>query len=229
MFGDTATILVSGVEIEDAKWECVIAELEPMVRPVSPEEQRALLKRELRSMSQEEVVWWILSLSTWDCFATFTFRRSRSLIDSEKIIRSWWHEHWFGVPFFYSVEAHPGGHGGHGHGLMSLWPRGIQRTALWESWFKPYGRCRFEVPRDLKKTAGYSSPTTVYEVIKDGMWGTLGISLNPRKFLRSLRQTARQTAARELRSCEMEVTVEDVIEGKLGLPAPVIEQVNLWE
>jgi hypothetical protein len=207
----------------------VIAELEPMVRPASAEEHRALLKRELRSMSDEEVVWWILSLSVWDCFLTCTFRRPRSLHDSEKIFREWWQSNWFGVPCFYSIELHPGGHGGHIHGLMTLWPRGIKYLALWETWFKPYGRCSFEKPRDLKRTAGYSSPTTVHEVIKDGTWGLLGISLNQRKYMRSIVKTARQTSARELRSCDTEVTVEDVIEGKQGLPAPVLNQVDLWK
>lgn len=180
-------------------------------------------------MSQTEVVGWILNLSVWDCFFTLTSRRRRSLFEIEKLFLEWKREFWYKVPCFYSVEDHPGGHGGHLHGLMSLWALGIQRTALWESWFKPYGRCRFEVPRNLEKTAGYSSPTTVYEVIKDGVWGIHGISLNFKKYRRSLHATARQTAARESQSSVTEITLEDVIEGKLGLPAPVREQVDLWK
>jgi hypothetical protein len=205
----------------------MMAEIETAVRPPSSEERWASVRRELRSMNQAQVVEWILDLSQWDCFFTCTFRQKRSPEEAEAIFRDWWKHNWYGVPTFYSVELHPGGHGAHLHGLMTLWPRGIKYLSLWETWFKPYGRCSFERPRDLENAAGYSSPITVYEVIKDGIWGTLGVTLNRRKAFRAMSKTVRQSSAREPLSCDMEVTVEDVIEGKLGLPAPVVEQADL--
>lgn len=202
-------------------------ETERVERPLDEEELRGYARRQAREELQIRTVDWLLHLARWDCFLTCTFKIRVPKVESGKqIFVNWWKENWHGVPCFYAVELHPGGHGAHIHGLMALKRRRIQRTALWESWFERYGRCSFLPPRSADAVAGYCAGGSVLEVMKDGCWGLLGVTQNPRKLRHVLRRQVPNVVAS---STETLVTVEDVIEGKLGLPGPEIGAVDLWK
>jgi hypothetical protein len=199
-------------------------------RPLDAEEIRGYARREARRELQQQTVEWLLHLAPWDCFLTCTFKlRVPKIETGRQIFESWWKRHWHGVPTFYAVELHPGGHGAHIHGLMALARLRIQRTDLWESWFKVYGRCSFKPPRSAGAVAGYCASGSVLEVLKDGCWGLLGVTQNARKLQHVLR---RQVPITFVASTVDVVTIADVIEGNKGLPGPELnlsDQVNLWK
>lgn len=157
-------------------------EIERRERPLDVEELRKKAMWDSKGELHKATVEWLKNLCVWDCFFTLTFRVSvRSVGTAETMFKKWMRKNWRGVACFYAVELHPGGHGAHLHGLMNLTARRIQRTALWESWFKLHGRCSFEFPQNVDSVTGYCSRASVLEVLKDGRWGILGLSQNERK------------------------------------------------
>lgn len=151
-------------------------------RPFDEDELRGQRRHETEFLLQEQSVFWLLNLAPWDCFFTCTFKSRVPRLQTAQGIFVNWMKRCPGVPTFYAVEFHPGGHGAHLHGLMALAHRGLQRTALWESWFDAYGRNSFLPPRSPGAVAGYCARGSVLEVLKDGCWGLLGVSMNRRKF-----------------------------------------------
>lgn len=191
-------------------------------RPLDEEELRGVRRREVANELQQETVEWLLNLAPWDCFFTCTFAKRVPRLESARSVFVYWMKRWPGVPVFYAVEQHPGGHGAHLHGLMALAHRGIQRTALWESWFDVYGRNSFLPPRSPGAVAGYCASGSVLEVLKDGCWGLLGVSMNRRKVHQARSRAEAHTACSAARSSDFSGPVD------AGIEEEKIEGVDLW-
>jgi len=77
-----------------------------------------------------------------------------------------WLRSWKLDPWFYVVEL--GGHGGrfHAHSLIGG-PKHLSRKSLWHSWYRRYGRARFEpLTRDTNSVTMYCAKY----VVKDQLW-----------------------------------------------------------
>ena len=212
-----------GVSVKIMSWMNANYEIDLGERPLDEEERRAYARQEAKQWLQIQTVDWLLHLAPWDCFLTCTFKvRIPSADTGRQVFVNWWKERWHGVPCFYAVELHPGGHGAHIHGLMALKRQRIQRTALWESWFNVFGRCSFLPPRSVDAVAGYCAGGSVLEVMKDGCWGILGVTQNSRKLRHVLR---REIPA----ACSAARSSEDSRPVDAGIEEKKIEQVDLWD
>lgn len=113
---------------------------------------------------------WVLGLAPWQAFGTFTFQFQQTTAGASRCFESQAVRHLPGVGCFYSVEIHPGGHGGHVHALFSnlgefetqpakkgnkLLVTRIRGVNFWKLWFDRYGRNSIELPNDLGACGRY--------------------------------------------------------------------------
>lgn len=201
-------------------------------RPFEYEELRGQARHERRWTEWQEKVDYLARLVPWDTMFMISNRvkvPKCATMEAEFVL--WMRREFPGVPTFYAIGLHPGGHGAHCHGVMRLGSRRISRRTIWESAFKRFGRSEFREPRVIGDVLGYCSKPAVGEALKHGNWGLIAVSHNPRTLARVLRC---QVSLQEPSSTVDLVTVEDVIEGNKGLPGPggpelEFNQVNLWK
>lgn len=113
---------------------------------------------------------WVLSLAPWQAFGTFTFKNQMTTQGAANCFENQVVRHLPGVRTFYSVEIHPGGHGGHVHALLAnLGPfeskpagkgnkilvTSIRGVNFWKLWFDRYGRNSIELPNDVGACGRY--------------------------------------------------------------------------
>jgi hypothetical protein len=113
---------------------------------------------------------WVLQLAPWQAFGTFTFQFEMTTRGAANCFENQVARHLPGVRCFYSVEMHPGGHGGHVHALFAnlgefesqLSKKGqrvlvteIRGVNFWKLWFDRYGRNSIELPRDVGACGRY--------------------------------------------------------------------------
>ena len=155
-------------------------------RPLDAEELSVRTQRE----SVKEKKWltggWLQDLAPWDTMFMLDFKAKKDFVKADVIFEKWWKRNCSGIPTFYAIEEHPGGHGSHLHGLMVLKARGLLRKPFWESWWKQYGFCAFREPRSVSECVSYCSGQAVQECIKDGQYGLLGVSMDQRKVNRAI-------------------------------------------
>lgn len=127
-----------------------------------PAEERILLPRgEEYLQLQKDVdklqrVQWIQTLADWQIMATGTFRWEASCMSAAKCFERWMAKKYCGVSYFYSIEAHPGGHGYHVH---SLWAdcRSVYRKEGWADWCKRFGWNQINPVRSKEDSASYAA------------------------------------------------------------------------
>lgn len=110
-----------------------------------------------RSLQQQVLVDgmvdFVLHLAPWYVFATHTFRRSYSLEVAGKCYRRFMDASLPSISYFYAVESHPGGHGGHVHAIWDSLE--APRKATHKEWLKRYGRNRIEPVEGRKDVVSY--------------------------------------------------------------------------
>ena len=198
--------------------------------PLNEDERRGLARRQAVTESWQWKVEWLASLVRWDAMFMISNRVKVPRCETmERAFVSWMKHDWPGVPTFYAIGLHPGGHGAHCHGTMKLNGRGILWTTIWKSAFDRFGRSSFEPPRVTGSVLGYISKPAIGEALKHGHWGLIGVSQDPRTVARVLR---RPVIVHEPSSTVDEITVADVEQGNKGLPSPelnLVDEVNLWK
>jgi hypothetical protein len=150
-------------------------------------------RKERRQEYFKQLGEWILPLAPWDTMFMCSFRERHSMQGAEREFRTWWRDHCHGIPTLVGVELHPGGHGGHLHGLMAVQRREAKlaarldgtedlkghspgRFVLHRSWFNLYGRCDFRLPKSAGACAGYVTKDSTQEACKDGRFFFLGVA-----------------------------------------------------
>jgi hypothetical protein len=150
-------------------------------------------RRERREEYFKELGEWILPLAPWDTMFMCSFKQRQSLQRAEQTFRKWWRENCHGIPTVVGVELHPGGHGGHLHGMMAVSRREARlaarldgsedlkghspgRYVLHRSWFNRYGRCDFRLARSKGACIGYCTKDSTQEACKDGRFFFLGVA-----------------------------------------------------
>jgi hypothetical protein len=199
-------------------------------RPFDEDELRGQARRDRWLHEWQEKVDYLVQLVTWDTMFMISNRVKVPRCETmEREFIRWMKSDFPGVPTFYAIGLHPGGHGAHCHGTMRLSSRHILRKTIWESAFERFGRSEFREPRCTMDVVGYVCKPAVGEALKHGHWGLIGVSLNSLKVQHVLR---RQVKVQEPTSTVDVITVADVIEGNKGLPGPeldLVDRVNLWK
>jgi hypothetical protein len=112
-----------------------------------------------RTLQQQQLVDGMVelveSLAEWKVFATHTFRWNASLRSAGRVYDRFMRRALPSISFFYAVESHPGGHGGHVHALWDSLE--APRIATHREWLKRYGGNRIEPVRGHDSVVGYCS------------------------------------------------------------------------
>jgi hypothetical protein len=123
---------------------------------------------------EREFVNWVVQLAPWDAFCTFTFELSESVEGARRKFTRWINKNWQGVPVFYVIEIHPGGHGAHIHALMRLGNK--RRKEVWRDWFNSFGQARLVPIESIGACAGYCAKYCIKTAFEKGWWNVLNVS-----------------------------------------------------
>jgi hypothetical protein len=115
----------------------------------------------------EEMAKMVDALAPWKVFATHTFRWNASLSSAGRVYRRFMDRMLPSISFFYAVELHPGGHGGHIHALWDSLE--APRIATHKEWLKRYGGNRIEPVRSFDDVVQYCSKVA-YLLKQDRCW-----------------------------------------------------------
>jgi len=137
-----------------------------LVPPVCPDDEVEKLEnamnRDSISLKYRQADWllvesmatWVGGIKPWQCIGHFTFSWEASLDSTRRCFEKFMRIDSHGTSYFYACEQNPSRSGHHVHALLYA-PVEPQRKALWELWFKRYGRCRLESVRSRCDVADY--------------------------------------------------------------------------
>jgi hypothetical protein len=112
-----------------------------------------------RTLQQQQLVdgmvAFVESLAFWKVFATHTYRWNASLRSAGRVYQRFMQRSLPSISYFYAVESHPGGHGGHVHAIWDSWD--APRISTHREWLKRYGRNRIEPILGRKDVVEYCS------------------------------------------------------------------------
>jgi len=112
----------------------------------------------------------VWELASWRVFATFTFRWSASVESARRCFERFVRRSIPNVSFFFAIELHPGGHGGHVHALFDR--DDFPRKAVWSAWKKRYGVNRVEPIKGFQNVCDYVAKY----VVKDHSWWNFSLN-----------------------------------------------------
>lgn len=108
---------------------------------------------------------WVHGLAPWTVFGTFTFGWESSIDAATRAFERFMRKHAPDVSYFFAVERNPSRDGNHIHAVLAD-TEGMSRRAMWDAWFKRFGRARIEPCRSLDDVTGYCAKY----VTKEGAW-----------------------------------------------------------
>lgn len=115
----------------------------------------------------------VLGLAEWKVFATHTFRWNASLRSAGRCYERFMNGTLPSISYFYAVESHPGGHGGHVH---AIWDSDqAPRIATHREWLKRYGRNRIEPVKGRKDVVEYCAKVC-YLLKQERCWWNFHLS-----------------------------------------------------
>lgn len=114
---------------------------------------------------------WVGGLAAWSVISHQTFRWEASLWSARRCYERFMKKELPAIGYFYALEANPGRPGYHVHALWadpSELHAGVQvqRSEIWQRWFKRYGRSKIEPIKSVDDVADYCSKY----VCKEGAW-----------------------------------------------------------
>jgi hypothetical protein len=132
----------------------------------------------------------VLGLAPWYVFATHTFRWNASLRSAGRVYERFMRKSLPTISFFYAVESHPGGHGGHVHAIWDSLE--APRKATHREWLRRYGRNRIEPVLGRADVVDYCSKVC-YLLKENRCWWDFHLS--PSRYHKALRTVSPERPA----------------------------------